>query len=255
MCLLVFAWQHHPEYRFILAGNRDEFFVRPSRAACWWRHPSEILAGRDLKAGGTWLGINRSGRFGVVTNFREMGNTAAVTPSRGLLIPAFFGSADSVDTFFDELAVRGEELAPFSFIFGDMTALHYLSNRADSVRPIPPGIHGLSNHALDTPWPKLKQTRERFEKLLESPEIDNGGLFEMLADRSQASDKELPKTGLGKELEKRLSAPFIITPTYGTRCSTVVSVRNSGAVTFIERSFEPDGTFAGASTFEFKLAV
>ncbi len=255
MCLLVFAWQHHPEYRLILAGNRDEFFVRPSRQACWWRHPTELLAGRDLKAGGTWLGINRGGRFGVVTNFREMGNAADASRSRGHLIPAFLGSADSVDTFFDELSVRREELPPFSLIFGDMTALHYLSNRADPVHPIPPGIHGLSNHALDTPWPKITRTRARFENLLEAADVDSGALFEMLADRSQAGEKELPKTGLSKELEKRLSSPFITTPTYGTRCSTILTVRNTGAASFMERSFERDGTFADASTFEFQLAV
>lgn len=255
MCLLVFAWQHHPDYQLILAGNRDEFFARPTRAACWWQHPAGILAGRDLKAGGTWLGINRGGRFGVVTNFREMGNAAGTGPSRGQLIPAFLGSADSVDAFVEELSVRHEELSPFSLIFGDMNGLHYLSNRADSMRRIPPGIHGLSNHALNTPWPKLTRTRERFEKLLEAKEIDSGPLFEMLADRSQAGDEELPTTGLSKELEKRLSAPFITTPTYGTRCSTVMTIHKSGAVSFIERSFERDGASAGAVMFEFELAV
>ncbi len=255
MCLLVFAWQHHPEYRLILAGNRDEFFARPSRQACWWRHPTELLAGRDLKAGGTWLGINRGGRFGVVTNFREMGNAAGAGPSRGHLIPAFLGSDKSVETFFDELSVRRDELPPFSFIFGDMTELHYISNRADPVHLIPPGIHGLSNHALNTPWPKVTRTRARFENCLDAADIDSGALFEILADRSQAGEKELPKTELSKELEKRLSSPFIVTPTYGTRCSTVLTVRNTGAVIFIERSFERDGTFSGDSTIEFELPV
>ncbi|MFO7304452.1 MAG: NRDE family protein [Gammaproteobacteria bacterium] len=255
MCLLVLAWKVHPRYRLVLAGNRDEFHDRPSAPLGWWQDDPRILAGRDLKAGGTWLGVARSGRFGVVTNYRDLQAPVEGAPSRGLLVPRFLTGATSPKEFLDDLRGAAPRYSGFNLLVGGARALYYFSNRGSNApQALAPGIYGLSNHALDTPWPKVVRTRARFQAALRDPEVSAETLFEILADREPASDSELPSTGLPLDWERVVSAPFILHERYGTRCSTVVLVERTGRTVVQERRFDPAGVQTGSSRFEFTSA-
>ncbi|MDY0065389.1 MAG: NRDE family protein [Steroidobacteraceae bacterium] len=255
MCLLVLAWKHHPRYRLILAGNRDEFHDRPAAPLGWWQDDPRILAGRDLKAGGTWLGVARSGRFGVVTNYRDLQAPIEGAPSRGQLVPRFLTGATSPKEFLDDLRGAAPRYSGFNLLVGGSRALYYYSNRGPNApAPLAPGVYGLSNHLLDTSWPKLTRTRERFEALLRGAEIAADDLFVMLSDRQQAAAEHLPSTGLPPDWERVVSAPFIVDPRYGTRCSSVLLIERNGRTLLHERRFDPQGVQIGASRFEFTAA-
>jgi uncharacterized protein with NRDE domain len=253
MCLLVLAWKHHPRYRLVLAGNRDEFHDRPAAPLGWWQDDPRILAGRDLKAGGTWLGVARSGRFAVVTNYRDLQAPIEGAPSRGHLVPRFLTGATSPKEFLDDLRGAAPRYSGFNLLVGGARALYYFSNRGPNApAALAPGVYGLSNHLLDSPWPKLKRTRERFEALLAEPEINVEALFSMLADREPASEEQLPSTGLPPDWERIVSAPFIVNERYGTRCSSVLLVERNGRTVLQERRFDAAGVQTGMSRFEFK---
>src|SRR5579885_1088010 len=211
MCLLVLAWNAHPRYRLVLAANRDEYHDRPAAALGPWPAPIGILAGRDLRAGGTWLGIDRRRRFGIVTNFRDLLKAAPDAPSRGRLIPRYLGASAGPGEYLEALERDAPGYGGFNLLLGDGESLWYASNRGTPfARPLLPGIHGLSNERLDTPWPKLRRVRRGFEEWLggaQSAEV--GELFALLADRTPATDEEvLPATGLSHEWERTLSSPF-----------------------------------------------
>jgi uncharacterized protein with NRDE domain len=254
MCLLVLAWKTHPRYRLVLAGNRDEFHDRASAPLGWWQDDPRILAGRDLKAGGTWLGVARSGRFGVVTNYRDLQAPIEGAPSRGQLIPRFLTGATSPKEFLDDLRGAALRYSGFNLLVGGPRALYYFSNRGPGTpRVLSPGIYGLSNHLLDTPWPKLARTRTRFEALLAQPEFTTEELFGVLADRQAATAEEgLPSTGLPLDWERVVSAPFIVNERYGTRCSSVLLVERTGRTILHERRFDAAGVQTGTTRFEFK---
>lgn len=254
MCLLVLAWKHHPRYRLILAGNRDEFHDRPAAPLNWWQDDPRILGGRDLKANGTWLGVARSGRFGVVTNYRDLQAPVENAPSRGQLIPRFLTGATSPKEFLDDLRGAAPRYSGFNLLVGGTRALYYFSNRGPNPRALAPGVYGLSNHLLDTPWPKLARTRARFNTLLSQPEISPEDLFAMLADREQATGPDLPSTGLPEDWERVVSAPFIVNERYGTRCSSVLLVERTGRTILQERRFDAAGIQSGNSRFEFTSA-
>lgn len=254
MCLLVLAWKHHPRYRLILAGNRDEFHDRPAAPLNWWQDDPRILGGRDLKAQGTWLGVARSGRFGVVTNYRDLQAPVESAPSRGQLIPRFLTGATSPKEFLDDLRGAAPRYSGFNLLVGGTRALYYFSNRGPAPTALAPGVYGLSNHLLDTPWPKLTRTRERFNALLAQPEIAPEDLFTMLADREQAGHGDLPSTGLPEDWERVVSAPFIVNERYGTRCSSVLLVERTGRTILQERRFDAAGIQSGNSRFEFTSA-
>lgn len=259
MCLLVIAWKSHPRYRLILAGNRDEFHERPSAPLNWWQDDARILAPRDLKAMGTWLGVARSGRFGVVTNFRDLQAPAEYAPSRGSLVPRFLTGATSPKEFLDDLRGAAPRYSGFNLLVGGPRALYYFSNRANEAgdklpQSLKPGVYGLSSHLLDTPWPKVERTRAAFTILLKQPDIDADALFKMLGDRTPAADDVLPHTGLPLEWERLVSAPFIVNERYGTRSSYVLLVERNGRTMLHERRFDPDGIQSGVSRFEFKSA-
>lgn len=255
MCLLVLAWKSHPRYRLVLAGNRDEFHDRAAAPLNWWQDDPRILAGRDLKAHGTWLGVARSGRFGVVTNYRDLQAPVDNAPSRGNLVPRFLTGATSPKEFLDDLRGAALRYSGFNLLVGGTRALYYFSNRGPKTpRALAPGIHGLSNHLLDTPWPKLTRTRERFAKLLAEPEINSEDLFAMLSDREQAPDDNLPSTGLPPDWERVVSSPFILNERYGTRCSTLLLVERTGRTVLHERRFDAAGVQSGTSRFEFTSA-
>lgn len=255
MCLLVLAWRHHPRYRLVLAGNRDEFHDRPAAPLGWWQDDARLLAGRDLKAGGTWLGVARSGRFGVVTNYRDLQAPVEGAPSRGHLVPRFLTGATSPKEFLDDLRGAAPRYSGFNLLVGGTRALYYFSNRGPHAPTVlPPGIYGLSNHLLDTPWPKLARSRERFARLLVEAEVPVEELFAMLADRTTAPPHKLPSTGLPADWERIVSSPFVLNERYGTRCSSVLLVERNGRTVLHERRFDAAGIQTGTSRFEFASA-
>jgi len=254
MCLLIVAWMSHPRYRLVVAGNRDEFHARAAAPLGWWQDGPGILAGRDLKAGGTWLGVSRSGRFGAVTNFRDADVAAAPdAPSRGELVPSFLHDERPAGQFLRALGSRAASYAGFNLLAGDAAGLHYYSNVDDGApRSLPPGIYGLSNHRLDEPWPKLVRTRECIATVLADADPDPTNLLDVLADREPAPEgNHVAATGLPPDLERALSAPFVRHDLYGTRCSTAVLVEHGGRTQVHERRFDAAGVQCGAGRIAF----
>ena len=245
MCLLVFAWQSHPRYPLVLAGNRDEFHARPAAAAAWWPSPAGVLAGRDLQAGGTWLGIHRDGRFAVVTNYREAAADTTGRRSRGELVVDYLASRHTPAHWVEALAERQQDYGGYNLLVGDRRDAHYLTNRGDDIIGLRPGVYGLSNHRLDTPWPKVQKARDRLRDEIDQRDLAAEPLFRILADRSPAPDDELPDTGVPPEWERLLSATFIVSPNYGTRVSSVLLVAADGRTEFEERSYGADGDLMG----------
>lgn len=241
MCLILIAWQAHPDHPLVVAANRDEFYRRPTaQAATWVEHP-EVLGGMDLQAGGTWLGLKQGGRFAAVTNVREPGAPQAKL-SRGQLTAGFLTGDISPQDYADK--VQEHEYSGFNLLLSDGQQLVYASNRCPTRLVLPPGIYGLSNHQLDTPWPKLLKARQQFEKALTSlPETE--ACFELLADDEIVADESLPSTGVSLEWERRLSAIFVKSAAYGTRASTVAWTDHKDKVCLEERSFGPEGTPSG----------
>jgi uncharacterized protein with NRDE domain len=241
MCLIVVAHRAHPDHPLVVAANRDEAYTRPTAPAAWWPDAPGVLAGRDLQAGGSWMGVTRTGRFAAVTNVREGLDSARGALSRGALVAEFLRGRLAAADYAREVAAEGERYAGFNLLVGDGERLVYLSNRAPGVRLLEPGVYALSNHLLDTPWPKVRRARQAMERGLaaagDHPWED--GLWEMLADRVVAADDALPDTGVGAEWERLLSPPFIAGEGYGTRASTVLTVGAEGEVRFVERSVAP----------------
>ena len=251
MCLILFAYQIHPEYPLILAANRDEFYARPARPLSFWKDSPWVLAGRDLQGRGTWLGMTRGGRIAVLTNYRDPASRLDGAPSRGLLVADFLKGADRAGSFVESVARQGQRYNGFNLIAGHAGRLFYYGNRHGSIRELSPGLYGLSNHLLDTPWPKLEQGKARLKDLLQNAEkLHAENFFEILADRSRFPHRRLPDTGVGKKWERVLSAAFIATRTYGTRNSSVIFVRKNGEVTFSERNFDLN-VRAQTRTFKF----
>jgi len=247
MCLIAFAWQAHPRWRLVLAGNRDEFHARPSAALSRWAD-LPIVGGRDLEAGGTWLGTTDAGRCCVVTNVRDP-NDPQVGASRGLLATDFLaGEADAVEHARALLATAAD-YRPFNLLTFDARSAFYLGNRPEPrAEAVTPGVHGLSNADFNTPWPKTRALMARLEAWLAAgAEEDFAPLFAALADERQAPDAELPDTGIGLERERWLSSAFIRGESYGTRASTVVAIGHDGRGAVVERRFGPEGRFLGES--------
>jgi len=249
MCLLALAWKQHPRLRLLAAANRDEFHERPTRAAQFWPDQPELLAGQDKKAGGSWLGLSRQGRFAAVTNVREPGAETGHL-SRGHLVRDFLLGRQPAMDFLQQLRPQASQYAGFNLLLCDGQSLAYFSNRNGSVpRLLEPGIYALSNHQLDTPWPKLLRLKQQFAQQLEQGQLDDATLFQLLRDEQAANPEDLPDTGLAKDWEHRLSAPFVITPDYGTRCSTLLSLWEDGSLRFRERRFDPAGQVQGDSLY------
>ena len=242
MCLIVFAWRPEHSQPLILAANRDEFYARPTVSLAQWEHSPEVYAGRDLEAGGTWLGINASGRFAALTNIRDPHQSSG-RRSRGELVADFLTSALPIESYLVEVAEHSRAYGGFNLLLGDGQALYYMNAIEAAPRRLAPGIYGISNAALDTPWPKLLKAKAALADALTepSPETLIESLFECLADAQAAEDIELPETGVSAALEKLLSSVFIASAEYGTRASTVLIVNADGSRKLIERSFGPYG--------------
>lgn len=253
MCLIVFAYECHSTYRLILAANRDEYFARPTRPAEYWpEHPS-ILAGRDLRSGGTWLGLTRRGRLAAVTNYRDPRWIVPDPPSRGLLVADYLSGDLSPERFLAEVKSRGHLYQGFNLLLGDLSKLFYYSNRGDAIRIVGPGVHGLSNHLMDTSWPKVTVAKSMLENLLGKGSEDPEDYYSILTDRKAFPDHELPETGVGIELERHLSPIFVSGRSYGTRFSTLIFIDRKNRAKFIERSYGPQDTIK--ETTEFSLTL
>jgi uncharacterized protein with NRDE domain len=238
MCLILFSYQTHPAYRLILAANRDEFYDRPTAPLAYWTDHPSVLAGRDLKASGTWLGVSRSGRIAAITNYRDPAALKPDAPSRGALIRDYLVANSSPQQYLEEIGKMGRRYNGFNLIAGDASGLFYTSNRASGVLKLKPGIYGISNHLIDTAWPKVQRGKDLLINQFSGREkIDIKKIMEILTDRSQPADAKLPDTGVGLEWERMLSPMFIISPEYGTRSSSVVLYDQSGQITFWERTF------------------
>lgn len=250
MCLIVIGWRARPDMPLLVAANRDEWRDRPAEPAHWWPDAPSILAGRDLKARGTWMGVTREGRFAAVTNFRDPSDRRSTARSRGGLVTEFLLSGDSPEAYLARVAAEAGEYNGFNLIVGDRASLWYFGSREGIARAISPGVHGLSNHVLDEPWPKVIRGRQAMERAL----VDDDpfpSLFTLLGDPEGVSDDELPSTGVALEWERRLAAPLITGADYGTRASTVVSFSGAGEVRFEERTIAADGSVSHRETFRF----
>lgn len=253
MCLIFLSIDNHPRYKLVLAGNRDEFHSRPTAPAGFWPDAPHLLAGRDLEANGTWLGITRKGRLSLLTNFRDPRNINPAAPSRGHLVSDFLLRDVHGKDYLSEVASRGREYNGFNLIVGEPGSLWYYSNYGDDVQPLSPGFHGLSNHLLNTPWPKVEKGKELLRPILDRENIKAVELHEILYDDQPAPDNRLPDTGMGLERERMLSSMFIKSPNYGSRCSTVVLIDRENHVLFSERVYDLTTFAHSTQDFEFDI--
>ena len=255
MCLAVVALDAHPRYRLVVAANRDEFHARAASPAAWGTDTPfmNILAGRDLEAGGTWFGVRRDGRFALVTNVREGGAHDPTARSRGELVPRVLNASQPVEHVLRDIAETRNHYNGFNLLVGDSADIIWMSNRSADVERFVDGIHGLSNALINTPWPKLSRTIGRVQQWTADGDPDTAPLFAALADRAPAPDAQLPATGITIERERLLSAPFIVSDRYGTRCSTVFTIDRAGHARFHERSFDAQGNATFEANEEFAV--
>ena len=244
MCLITFALDCHRDHKLILAANRDEYFDRPTAQATFWDDAPSILAGRDLLSGGTWLGVTRDGRLAAVTNFRDPSRKIAEPLSRGAVVADYLKGGLNSEDFLQRLDTLAGLCDGFNIIYGDTEGLYYFSNRGGTPGRIPAGIHGLSNHLLDTPWPKVTVAKEKLAELISRETLDPESLFSAMKDESPFPDNRLPDTGVGIDRERLLSPLFIHGSDYGTRSTTLLFIDRNNTITFIERSYYPTATEA-----------
>lgn len=237
MCLVLLAWRAHPDYPLVVAANRDEFFARPTAPAAWWQDVPAVLAGRDLQGGGTWMGVSRNGRFAALTNFRDPASFSGDKASRGELVAAYLRGDDAPGAYLQSVAPRLADYNPFNLLVADRDSLWYLGSRENAPpRALAPGVYGLSNHLLDTPWPKVQRAKSALAKALDALPR-RAPLFDLLRDRSPVPDAQLPRTGVSLDWERLLSAAFVHSPDYGTRSGTVLLVDRHGEALLEEISF------------------
>jgi len=253
MCLVVLAFRARSTVPLAVAANRDEFHARPTRDAGWWPDAPDVLAGRDLQAGGTWLGVHRSGRFATVTNYRDADMPSGRVQSRGNLVANFLQGDQRPLDFLQ--SIDTEVYAGFNLLVSDGASLGYLSNRDGGLQELPPGIYGLSNATLDTPWEKVARSKQRLADLVETDRLDETALLRLLADREKGPVSEVRTERLPFVKAHSITAPFIVMPDYGTRCSTVVRCDHSGRWHFLERRFDSNGEARGDTRLSFRSVV
>jgi uncharacterized protein with NRDE domain len=262
MCIVLVAWRSHPDFPLVVAANRDEFFARRTASADFWPDHPQVLAGRDLAAGGggTWIGISRDGanlRFAALTNYRDASTPRRDAPSRGLLVSDFLAGTEGIDAFLDGIAPRAAGYNGFNLLLGDLgeaqPQLAWYSNVGGERRELGPGIYGVSNHLLDSAWPKVAAGKAALAAALEALP-DDAALFELLRDDGVHPDEALPRTGVSLEWERLLSSAFVRAPGYGTRSSTVVVADRAGRVTFDEQTWREDGSAGERKAFRLRHA-
>lgn len=251
MCLILLAWQAHPEFPLVVAANRDEFFARPTAPAGFWKEAPTLLAGRDLKAGGTWMGYTRHGRFAALTNYRDPGQMRPDAESRGGLVTDFLAGKEPPEAYLERIAGISSRYNGFNLLVGDPRALAWYSNVGGGRRILEPGLYGVSNHLLDTPWPKLTSAKSALaEALVALPE--ERALFDLLRDDGIHPDELLPRTGVSLEWERILSSAFVRAPGYGTRSSTVLLVDRQGRASYDEQTWMEGGVPGNRVQFRFQ---
>lgn len=253
MCLVFIAHKAHPDYKLIVAANRDEFYARKTSPADFWSDQPHVLAGRDLEALGTWMGVSRYGKVSLVTNYRDLKNIRANAPSRGHLVSDFLTNGDEPLPYMQQVQQHGSRYNGFNLISGNVDQLWYYSNYENNLRKLEPGLFGLSNHLLNTEWPKVRAGMEQIRNLISTGNPDSETLFAIMRNDATAPDDELPDTGVGLEMERMLSSMFIKSPNYGSRSTTVLLVDNEDRVSFQERTYEPGTLDYTTRIFEFML--
>jgi uncharacterized protein with NRDE domain len=243
MCLVVMAIGRHPDYPLILAANRDEFYARPAEGAHWWPDKPQVFGGRDLQAGGTWLAISRNGRFATVTNFQDVKPPSPDCLTRGALVTDFLDGELSPSDYL--ATIEQNRYAGFNLLVGTCDEVAYLSNRGNESRMLDAGLYGLSNALLDGPWHKVERTRDRLETLLEADDISETSLLQLMGDRELAPPDRVVRGHLDFERAHAISAPFIVTSDYGTRCTSVILADRKGGWRFLERRFDRAGRPVG----------
>lgn len=254
MCLNLFSFHNHPNYKFILASNRDEFYSRPTKKANFWEDQATILGGKDLAHGGTWLAISIDGKFGILSNFREISNIRKDAPSRGILVNEFLVSDESPINYARKIK-SPEKYNGLNLILSDLVQLVYFTNKEKEPHLLKPGNYALSNAFLDTPWPKVVKGKRLFEEAIKKEVIEVEELFEILTDEEKFEGELLPDTGLGMEKEKDVSSIFIKTDNYGTVSSTVILIDKENNVVFCEKNYLPSNVEPQVKTFNFKLKL
>ena len=253
MCLIAFAYNVHPSYRLILAANRDEFYERPSASADFWKDSPDVLAGRDLKNGGTWLGITKHGKISAVTNYRDPVTLKSDARSRGKLVSRYLTGKYNPEQYLKKIMSQVDQYNSFNLLLGDDNDLFVFSSRGEKQK-LKPGIYGLSNHLLDSPWPKVARSKKMLKTALaKKGDALEEALFDLLADRRVPPDGNLPSTGVGLEWERLLSSVFIESPIYGTRSSTVLLIGKNRRVRLVEKVFDGQKEPWIVSRFSFVL--
>src|SRR5690349_21104683 len=255
MCLIFISFQHHKEFPLIVAANRDEFYARKTAAAEFWNDHPNILAGRDLEAGGTWMGVTKSGRISMLTNYRDLRNLKTGAPSRGHLVSRFLETDEGPFDYMQGVEKKASAYNGFNLIVGDANELCYFSNYGNAIQRLAPGFYGLSNHLLDSPWPKVLRGKKKIAPLIEKPNIRPVDLMDALFDDVLALDNDLPDTGIGLERERALSSMFIKAGNYGSRCTTVVLIDKGGNLTFAERVYDTITFNYELKEFHFKISA
>ena len=252
MCLIAFAHNVHTDYPLILIANRDEFYNRPTRAAQFWTTEGfdDILAGKDLKAGGTWIGLHKNKRWAALTNYRNLHNLKENPPSRGSLVLDFIKSNSSAENYLGNIQKDAALYNDFNLLLFDGKDIAYYSNISNTIQSVSNGIHGLSNALLDTPWKKVDRIKSDLENAIQNNHLEKDFLFDLLCNEDKANPEDLPSTGLSLELEKAMSSIFIHTPFYGTRCSTIILKDKNGKVSFTERKYSENKEILGEVNYE-----
>ncbi|NNF39990.1 MAG: NRDE family protein [Woeseiaceae bacterium] len=249
MCLVILAIGQSPAWPLVIAANRDEFHARATQKAGWWPDRPKIYGGRDLQAGGSWLLLHREGRFATVTNYRDAQAVRPNRRSRGHLVTDFLDSQSAPLTYLEQ--IDGADYAGFNLIVGDADSVAYCSNRGKPAQTLGPGIYGLSNALLDDPWDKVRRSKQALSELFNSNTVNESTLFRLLDDRNPGPIEEVDATGLGFTMARAITAPFIQTPSYGTRCSTVILVDKAGTWRMTEKRFDAGGRASGESRTRF----
>ena len=244
MCLILLSYNNHPVFRLVIAANRDEFYNRPTAPLEVWENEPRVVAGRDLKGGGTWMGVSPDGRLAAITNYRDPRAIKPQAPTRGTLVTDFLTGRLSARRYLEKLSGSAGDYNGFNLMVYDGVDFCFFSNREGAVRPVSNGIHGLSNHLLDTPWPKIKRGLTLFEAATAMDTISPEAIFTVLGDHKLPPDGELPETGVGIEWERRLSPLFIESDIYGTRSSSLVTIDRSGKLEFHERTYNRENNRA-----------
>jgi len=253
MCFIVFSYKQHSRYKLIFCANRDEFYNRETVKMHFWPENNSVLAGKDIQGGGTWMGITKQGKLAALTNFREQISASPTKPSRGQIVKKFAEQENGVKKFTDYLKKTKNHYEGYNLIFGTIDKLYYFSNRSNGTLPISPGLYGLSNATLDTPWPKINRGKHLLKKVITNPDFPVKDLFGILSDSQKVDYDMLPDTGISPAYEKELSPVFVNMAKYGTRSSTVILVDYENNAFVYEQRYDNNARITGNSTFSFKI--